>query len=90
MKEHRELTTYRRLREQVKTGLSPAQTIRSIKLYHRQVYSFAYHRAKLALLREVPSTGALRRWPTFWSKSRRLVRMTCSATARARRSSRHS
>ncbi len=52
MDEHRELTTYRRYREQVHTGLSPAQTIRSIKLYHRQVYSFAYHRLKLALVRE--------------------------------------
>jgi len=28
------------------------QSIRSTKLYHRQVYSFAYHRPKLALLRE--------------------------------------
>ena len=34
------------------TTRSPAQTIRSTKLYHRQVYSFAYHRRKLALLRE--------------------------------------
>jgi hypothetical protein len=50
--EHRELTTYRRLREHRLGGLSPAQTVRSTKLYHRQVYSFAYHRPKLALLRE--------------------------------------
>ena len=28
----------------------PAQTIRTIKLYHRQVYEYAYHRPKLALL----------------------------------------
>ena len=27
------------------------QTIRTIKLYHRQIYSFAYHRPKLDLLR---------------------------------------
>jgi PD-(D/E)XK nuclease superfamily len=27
------------------------QTIRSIKLYHRQIYSYAYHRPKLDLLR---------------------------------------
>jgi transposase-like protein len=52
MDEHRELTTYRRLREQARGNLSPAQTVRSSKLYHRQVYSFAYHRPKLALLRE--------------------------------------
>jgi hypothetical protein len=51
MAEHRELTTYSRLRPQARNGLSPAQTIRSTKLYHRQVYSFAYHRPKLTLLR---------------------------------------
>jgi transposase-like protein len=51
MAEHRELTTYRRLRPHAPRGLSPAQTIRSTKLYHRQVYSFAYHRPKLELLR---------------------------------------
>jgi transposase-like protein len=54
MDEHRELTTYRRLRGHSPIKLKPAQTIRSIKLYHRQVYSFAYHRPKLALLRENP------------------------------------
>src|SRR5450756_2970968 len=52
MVEHRELTTYSRLRRHRPNGLSPAQTIRSTKLYHRQVYSFAYHRSKLAHLRE--------------------------------------
>ena len=29
----------------------PAQTIRSIKLYHRQIYGYAFHRRKLELLR---------------------------------------
>jgi len=52
MTEHRELTTFTRLRRDVPAGFTPAQTIRSTKLYHRQVYSFAYHRPKLALLRE--------------------------------------
>ena len=52
MNEHRELTTYRRIRERSPTTFSPAQTIRWRKLYHRQVYSFAYHRQKLALVRE--------------------------------------
>jgi transposase-like protein len=51
MAEHRDLTTYHRLRGHSPIRLKPAQTIRSIKLYHRQVYSFAYHRPKLALLR---------------------------------------
>ena len=52
MDEHRELTTYRRLRGRSPIRLTPAQTIRSTKLYHRQVYSFAYHRPKLALMRD--------------------------------------
>ena len=52
MDEHRELTTYRRLRERLRGGLSPAQTVRSSKLYHRQVHSFAYHRPKLAQLHD--------------------------------------
>jgi transposase-like protein len=52
MAEHRDLTTYSRLREQGHAQFPPNQTIRSRKLYHRQVYSFAYHRQKLALLRE--------------------------------------
>jgi transposase-like protein len=49
--EYKQHCTYRRLRA---TGLKryPAtQTIRTIKLYHRQVYGFAYHRPKLDLLR---------------------------------------
>jgi transposase-like protein len=52
MREHRELTTYSRLRQQARSEFTPRQTIRSRKLYHRQVYSFAYHSPKLALLRE--------------------------------------
>jgi ATP-dependent exoDNAse (exonuclease V) beta subunit/transposase-like protein len=54
MAEHRDLTTYQRLRDHPPIKLTPAQTIRSTKLYHRQVYSFAYHRPKLALMREEP------------------------------------
>jgi hypothetical protein len=40
---HKEQTTFRRLRAEAKTIYPPAQTIRSIKLYHRQVYVFAHH-----------------------------------------------
>jgi transposase-like protein len=47
---HKDHTTFRRLRAEAKTIYPPAQTIRSIKLYHRQIYSFAYHHSKLALL----------------------------------------
>ena len=81
MAEHRELTTYSRLRPQRPRGLSPAQTIRSIKLYHRQVYSFAYHRPKLAHVRENDSTTVSHRSPTFLSVFPTFVRTTSSATA---------
>ena len=54
LSQHPTLTTYRRLRDhanKLKPRFTPPQTIRSIKLYHRQVYEFGYHRPKLALLR---------------------------------------
>jgi hypothetical protein len=50
--EHPALTTYRRLRERGRRLFSPTQLIRTHKLYHRQVYEFAYHRAKLAFLKD--------------------------------------
>jgi len=43
--------SYLRLRNHAKTRFHAAQTIRTIKLYHRQIYAFAYHRAKLEMLR---------------------------------------
>jgi transposase-like protein len=51
LSEHPALTTYRRLRERGRRLFTPTQLIRTHKLYHRQVYEFAYHRAKLAFLR---------------------------------------
>jgi len=50
--DHHSLTTYARLRSDGRRLFRPTQVIRSVKLYHRQIYKFAYHRAKLALLRE--------------------------------------
>src|ERR1700674_1322837 len=50
--EHPALTTYRRLRDRGRQLFTPTQLIRSHKLYHRQVYEFAYHRAKLAFLQD--------------------------------------
>lgn len=50
--EHKSLTTYARLRDAGRHLYPPRQVIRSIKLYHRQVYKFQYHRPKLALLRQ--------------------------------------
>ncbi len=52
MTEHRELTTYSRMRPQLRHLFPPTKIVRRSKLYHRQVYSFAYHRAKLALSSE--------------------------------------
>jgi len=49
---HPSLTSYRRLRDKGRALFTPPQTIRAVKLYHRQVYEFAYHRPKLALLRK--------------------------------------
>jgi hypothetical protein len=50
--QHPALTTYRRLRGRGRRLFKPTQVIRTVKLYHRQVYEFAYHRAKLAFLRD--------------------------------------
>lgn len=49
--EYADLMSYRRLRDDGRHRFPPPQTIRSIKLYHRQVYSYALHRPKLELLR---------------------------------------
>jgi transposase-like protein len=46
---------YRRLRAAGLRRYTPEQTTRSIKLYHRQIYGFAYHRPKLNFVR----TGTL-------------------------------
>ena len=43
--------SYRRLRREGLRRFPTNQTIRSIKLYHRQVYSYAYHRPKLDFVR---------------------------------------
>jgi hypothetical protein len=48
--EHRELATYARLRKEGRRLTPPSQTIRTVKLYHRQVYEYGYHRPKIALL----------------------------------------
>jgi len=45
------VTTYRRLRVRSRRLFPPVRTVRAHKLYHRQVYEFACHRPKLALLR---------------------------------------
>jgi transposase-like protein len=49
--EYRRHCSYLRLRPDAKTRFPSAQTIRTIKLYHRQIYAFSFHRAKLEMLR---------------------------------------
>lgn len=50
--EHDQQLSYRRLRDVGRRRFPPDQTIRSIRLYHRQVYRYAFHRPKLEMLRE--------------------------------------
>src|SRR5205814_1397032 len=49
--QHKDLMSYLRLRDKGRHLFPPEQTIRSIKLYHRQIYRYAFHRPKLELLR---------------------------------------
>jgi len=51
LEQYKRHCSYRRLRAQGLSRFLATQTIRTIKLYHRQVYSFAYHRPKLDFLR---------------------------------------
>jgi hypothetical protein len=50
--EHRDLTAYARLRGEGRALVKPSQVIRTTKLYHRQVYEYAYHQPKLGFLRQ--------------------------------------
>ena len=49
--DYKQHCTYRRLRAAGLRRFPANQTIRSIKLYHRQVYGYAYHRPKLDFVR---------------------------------------
>src|ERR1700674_4764340 len=49
--EYKQHCNYRRLRAEGLKRFPANQTIRSIKLYHRQIYGYAYHRPKLELAR---------------------------------------
>jgi transposase-like protein len=50
LEEYARHCSYRRLRAKGLARFPANQTIRSIKLYHRQVYAYAYHRPKLGFL----------------------------------------
>jgi hypothetical protein len=49
--EYKQHCSYRRLRAEGLRRFPANQTIRSIKLYHRQIYGYAFHRPKLEFLR---------------------------------------
>jgi transposase-like protein len=51
LEQYKNHCSYRRLRSSGLRHFPPQQTIRSIKLYHRQIYSYAFHRPKLEFLR---------------------------------------
>ena len=87
--DHREHTSYHRLRARGKNLFSPTTTIRAIKLYHRQVYEFAYYRPKLTLLRQGALDEKRRRDAHFASladfleATRKVARMRSFETAKA-------
>jgi transposase-like protein len=62
---HPRLTTYRRLRDRGLALFTPTQLIRTVKLYHRQVYEFSLHRAKLAFVRAATLDDRRRGDPRF-------------------------
>ena len=49
--EYKQHCSYRRLRAEGLRRFPANQTIRSIKLYHRQIYGYAFHRPKLEFVR---------------------------------------
>jgi len=51
LSQYKQHCSYRRLRANGLAQFRAEQTIRSVKLYHRQVYGFAYHRPKLEFIR---------------------------------------
>ena len=50
VKEFEPLCRYSRMREYGLKLFSPNQVIKSVRLYHRQVFDFLYHQAKIALI----------------------------------------
>jgi transposase-like protein len=48
--EYHDLTTYARLRPRGRALFTPHQLIRSVRLHHKQVYTYRMHRGKLALI----------------------------------------
>jgi hypothetical protein len=55
--EHHDLMSYRRLRDAGRKRFPPEQTVRSVKLYHCQVYRYSFHQPKLEFVRESDEHG---------------------------------
>ena len=77
--EHDDVMSYRRLRDAGRSRFPPEQTIRSIKLYHRQVYRYAFHRPKVEMLRESEEHKRFARSPISSRPSRSSVHTNYSA-----------
>jgi uncharacterized membrane protein YedE/YeeE len=77
--QHKPLMSYLRLRDKGRHLVPAEQTIRAIKLYHRQIYRYAFHRPKLEFLRhgelddKHPILAAQCTWPTRTGIDRPLV-----------------
>jgi hypothetical protein len=74
--ERRSLATYTRLRAKGRRLFTATQTIRFVQLYHRQIYKYAYHRPKLALLRQSRERARFAGVADFLERVARLVKAT--------------
>jgi len=79
--EHRDLTAYARLRGEGRVLFKPAQTIRITKLYHRQVYEYAYTSRSSRSSGIATSMLALPLSPTSLNPCRSAARMIFSRGA---------
>lgn len=60
LRQHKPLMNYLRLRDRGRHLFPPEQTIRAIKLYHRQVYRYSFHWPKLECCAcKLPRSGAV-------------------------------
>jgi hypothetical protein len=86
LEHYKQHCSYRRLRAAGLKRFPANQTISSIKLYHRQIYSYVFHRPKLDFIRQERSTtsGSVihisRQLPISGRVFRRPARTSCSAT----------
>ena len=82
---HKEQTTFRRLRAEAKTIYPPAQTIRSIKLYHPKSTPSPITARSSHYYAAIRNISALKRSRLFLSRFRARVRTSCFAATTIRR-----